>query len=216
MARHMFAVGDIHGCLGKLRELMDRLPVDDQDTVVFLGDYINRGPDSRGVLDYLTVFEAAHRDVVFLLGNHEYLLLEYARTNDPEHLQAMRGLGVEATLKSYGDAPVSALRDLSFMPGEHVRFLEALRPFHRQGGYLFLHGGLLRGCTPETCPLDQMLTMRGTFLSDPWEGDETVVFGHTSFLTPFVAPGKIGIDTGAVRGNLLTAVELPAVRFYHA
>ncbi|TVM31522.1 metallophosphoesterase family protein [Oceanidesulfovibrio marinus] len=216
MEQRIFAVGDIHGTLGKLRTLLDRLPVTEQDTVVFMGDYINRGPDAKGVIDLLLEFRAHHPDTVFLLGNHEYELLEYAHTHDTEHLQTLRRLGVEATLESYGDAPVSALRDLSFMPAEHAVFLEELLPFYRQDGYLFVHGGVTPGCTPEECPLDVMLALRGSFLTDPWQGPETVVFGHTSFQTPFVAERKIGIDTGAVLGNLLTAVELPRLRFYHA
>jgi len=216
MNGRIFAVGDIHGSLGKLGELFSRLSFEKQDTLVFLGDYINRGPDSRGVIDFILDLRTRHADTVCLLGNHEHLLLEYARTVDTEHLHSLRRLGVEATLRSYGDAPVSSLRDLSFMPREHIEFLENLRPFHKQAGYLFLHSGLREESSLEACELDELLAVRGTFLSDPWKGAETVVFGHTSFLTPLVAGGKIGIDTGAVQGNLLTAVELPLLRFHHA
>ena len=215
MEQNIFAVGDIHGCLDKLRALMKRLPLNPGDLVVFLGDYIDRGPDTRGVLDYLLGFRARHPKTVFLMGNHEHLLLEYSRTGDAEDLRALRGLGVEATLESYG-ADVASLRDLSFMPVEHVHFLQELAPFHRQGEWLFVHAGVPEGCAPEDCPLERILSIRGTFLSTPWEGSGTVVFGHTSFETPFVMRGKIGIDTGAAKGNLLTAVELPARRFHHA
>lgn len=216
MERNIFAVGDIHGCLDKLRALISRLPASQDDTFVFMGDNINRGPDSRGVLDFLIRFRDEHPNTIFLMGNHEYLLLEYARTGEVEHLNALRRLGVEETLKSYGDAPVRALRDLSFMPGKHIEFLEDMTPYYREGGYLFVHAGLPRGLAPEDCGIEQMLFMRGTFLSDPWEGEETVVFGHTSFETPLVTEKKIGIDTGAVYGNALTALEIPAMRFHHA
>lgn len=216
MEERIFAIGDIHGHYARLRELMGRLPLQESDTLVFLGDYIDRGPATREVLDYLIELQARHKDIVFLMGNHEYMLLEYARTGDSGLLQTLRMLGVEATLESYGGAAMRTLRDLSFMPEAHVAFLKDLHTFHRQAGYLFLHGGLPHGCQPEDCPLEQMLSMRGTFLSDPWEGPEIIVFGHTAFQTPYVGEGKIGIDTGVEKGNLLTAVELPRLHFYHS
>ncbi|HZD43758.1 MAG TPA: metallophosphoesterase, partial [Methanomicrobiales archaeon] len=210
-------VGDIHGCLQKLETLLKRMPFDPgRDFVVFLGDYINRGLESRRVVEVLLDLRGKVQNAVFLIGNHEHDLLEYARTGDPEHFRTMRPMGVEATLKSYGDHPVRALRDLSFLPAGHRSFLEHLLPYYRLDGYLFAHAGIIPGEDLDTCSLDRLLTVREPFLAYRKPLGATVVFGHTPFETPFVAHDKIGIDTGAVYGNLLTAVELPRLRFYHA
>jgi serine/threonine protein phosphatase 1 len=213
----IFAVGDIHGQDRKLGSLIERLPLDaGRDFLIFLGDYINRGPGSREVIEYLLKVEANVQNTVFLLGNHEHILLEYSRTGDLDHLRTLRSLGVEDTLRSYSNSPVRSMRDLSFMPVEHIRFLEALRPYFRLDGYLFIHAGTIPGEDLDHCPLDRLLTVRERFLRDEGDSDEIVVFGHTPFETPFVTPCKIGIDTGAAYGNMLTAVELPRMRFYHA
>ncbi len=213
----IFAVGDIHGCGGKLATLLDRLPFDPElDLLVFLGDYVNRGPESREVIEILLDLKGRVRNTVFLIGNHEHAMLGYAGTGDPDDLRMIRPLGVEETLKSYGRSTMRTLRDLSFLPQSHRSFMGGLVPWFRAGGYLFTHAGIVPGEEVETSPLDRLLTVRKAFIEYDGPLDETVVFGHTPFLTPFLAPGKIGIDTGAAYGNLLTAVELPAVRFHHA
>jgi len=213
----IFAVGDIHGCCQKLKVLLDRLPLDPaKDFLIFLGDYLNRGPDSRQVLSLLLEVRRKVRNVVFLLGNHEYGLLEYARSGDPDDLRTLRPLGVEATLKSYADSPVRTIRGLAFLPDEHKFFLQRLVPYYRLDKYLFIHAGVIPGEDLDSCPLDRLLTVRDTFLNCREPLDDIVIFGHTPFETPFVTHDKIGIDTGAVYGNLLTAVELPRLCFYHA
>lgn len=144
--RKIFAVGDIHGCLQKLTTLLGRLPMDAKnDFLIFLGDYINRGPDSRQVIQFLIQLKQQFRNVIFLVGNHEYELMEYARTGDPERLQTLRPLGVEPTLTSYGNCPMRSLLDLSFMPDDHREFFMSLRPFYRMDGYLFVHAGVIPG-----------------------------------------------------------------------
>jgi len=213
----VFAVGDIHGCYRKLESLLGRIPIDpEEDVLVFLGDYLNRGPESKQVINLLLEVKRKFRRCVFLLGNHEHSLLEYARTGDPDLLRVIRPLGVEATLKSYGDKPIRSLRELSFLPDDHRDFLAHLLPYYRLDQYLFIHAGVIPGEDLETSPLDRLLTVREPFLSSREPLAAIVVFGHTPFETPFVTRDKIGIDTGAVYGNLLTAVELPSLQFYHA
>lgn len=212
----IFAVGDIHGSYRKLVELMDRLPMDrERDTLVFLGDYINRGPQSREVLDYLIALRDRVPRSVFLMGNHEYALLDYAASGNVDLLPELRILGVEATLKSYGDASVRSLLDLSFLPPEHLEFLESLEFCHRQGPYLFVHAD----APDEDSPwrgMDELVASRRLATASGHGEKATLVFGHTPLATPLVAPGRIGIDTGAVYGNLLTAVELPTLQFHHS
>ncbi len=124
-------------------------------------------------------------------------------------------MGAEATLASYGDSSVRSLRDLSFLPPEHLEFLERLEPYHRREGWLFVHAGVVPGQAVEDSPPERLQTARSEFLASEPEPGVTVVFGHTAMVTPLVAPGRIGIDTGLYKGNMLTALELPAVRFHH-
>jgi serine/threonine protein phosphatase 1 len=215
--RKIFAVGDIHGCYEKLVTLMKRLMFDEhRDFLIFLGDYINRGPKSREVISFLLELRQTCDNVIFLKGNHEHELLEYARTGDVVRLRALRQMGVEETLKSYENSPVATLRDLSFLPSDHRQFLERLEPYFELDGYLFVHAGVAPGEDVERCSIETMVNVRGPFLECRKTLESKIVFGHTAFETPLVTPDKIGIDTGAAYGNLLTAVELPRQRFYHS
>jgi serine/threonine protein phosphatase 1 len=225
--RKIFAIGDIHGCNNKLSSLLGRLPVDnDEDIIVFLGDYINRGPDSRKVLDTLLHIRATCNQVVFLKGNHEQALLDYAATGDVETLHMLRTMGVEATAASYGSS-VRMIRDLSCMPPEHQDFLQTLKFSFVAGNYLFTHADideekLALAKTRTDAPQSQryaeasLLASRRLAREDFCLTGQIIVFGHVPFETPLVMTDRIGIDTGAVYGNFLTAVELPDLRFYHA
>jgi serine/threonine protein phosphatase 1 len=213
----IFAVGDIHGQNGKLADLLGFLPFHPgRDRLVFLGDYINRGPDSQGVIRSLIALKERVPDAIFLMGNHEEALLRYARDGDLQGLRLLRSMGVEATLDSYGGVPAARLRHLAFMPAEHRDFLYSLGHFLRLGDYLFVHAGLPPGAAPEDCPPDSLMSCGGLFLREPSPPGTTIVFGHTASLTPLAAPGKIGVDTGAAYGGPLTAVELPSGRLHHA
>jgi len=226
----IFAVGDIHGCHQKLVTLLGRLPLDpEQDTLIFLGDYINRGPDSRKVLDTLIGLSRSYRHLVFLKGNHEQALLDYELYGETDDLRLLRTMGIEATAESYG-VSLRRLTDLSCMPPEHQQFLFDLKLSHTAGNYLFTHADFDATLQPpqplET--LQERMQRRNTevFLLasrrlgqeqdlEPVQ-DKVVVFGHLPFATPLVRADRIGIDTGAVYGNFLTAVQLPERIFYHA
>lgn len=216
-APRFIAVGDIHGQSGALRRLLAELPYrKGLDHLVFLGDYINRGPDTRGVLDILSELASTDPGVVFCMGNHEEALLRYAAEGDPEDLRLLRMLGIETTLACYGDPPAASLLGLSFLPEEHRAFLLGLESYRRMDPYVFVHAGLPGGLPPEACPLDCLLSVRGAFLAGPVPEGLTVVFGHTTSRTPLVAPGKLGLDTGAAWGGPLSAVVLPDMLWYHA
>lgn len=217
MNGRIFAIGDIHGCAAKLKQLLGRLPFDTgHDTLVFLGDYLDRGPDSKGVLDQLCQLQADGVRVVPLLGNHEYLLLEYHRSVDQALLPYLRRLGLENTLESYGGASLSALASLDFMPREHREFLASLLPHWETEEYIFVHAGLRHDQPLADQDISDLCEIREPFLSQDRDYGRRVIFGHTPFATPLLTPFRTGIDTGAVYGNLLTAVELPALRFHHA
>ncbi len=213
---NIFAIGDIHGCYSRLKELIERLPLDRRrDRLVFIGDYINRGPQTREVIEFLLELRGRFPQTVFLMGNHEHLLLRYAKSADPALLRYLRRLGIEATLQSYDNASMRSLIALSFLPRAHRKFIENLVPDFRLGPYLFVHADYDPDAAPRL-PRDDLLASRR--LATAYEPDANciIVFGHTAFETPLLTAGRISIDTGAVYGNKLTAVELPALRFHHA
>ncbi|MFV0436341.1 MAG: metallophosphoesterase family protein [Desulfopila sp.] len=226
-AEKIFAIGDIHGCHDKLVTLMERLPFDrDRDTLVFLGDYIDRGPHARQVIDYLIELQNSCRNVVFLKGNHEQTLLEYHQTGDDQILRLLRGMGITATLASYG-ATMRQLQGLAAFPAHHRDFFHSLTFAHLTDTTVFTHADislemltLLENGDPGHDNLDFtetiLLSSRRLIRPDATTHGRTVVFGHTPFELPLVLPDRICIDTGAVYGNLLTALELPARTFYHA
>jgi serine/threonine protein phosphatase 1 len=226
-SQKIFAIGDIHGCNTKLVALLARLPVDkENDLLVFLGDYINRGPDSRRVLDTLLHVKSTYDHVVFLKGNHEQMLLDYAATGDVETLHMLRSMGIDATAASYGSS-VRGLQNLSCMPAEHQDFLQNLEFSLVAGKYTFTHADMdeeklaLAGTRSDALESQRyaeasLLASRRLAREDICFMGQVIVFGHLPFETPLVMPDRIGIDTGAVYGNFLTAVELPRLRFYHA
>lgn len=230
MSGKIFAIGDIHGCHAQLASLLNRLPFDkNADTLVFLGDYINRGPDSCKVIDTLLEWEAACAHVVFLKGNHEQALLECTMSGEVEDLRLLRIMGAEATAVSYG-ASLRRLVDFSCIPQEHQRFLLNLDFSYAAGDYLFVHADYAEpqsSLSAKGVPEDGLMRLgeEAMLLAsrrlareelDRSEAGPVLVFGHLPFAMPLVKPDRIGIDTGAVFGNMLTAVELPGLRFYHA
>lgn len=213
----IFAIGDIHGCYDKLVTLLDRLPYEpERDTLVFIGDYIGRGKQSRQVVEHLVRLRADNPRIITLMGNHELMLFEYHRHGDRNLLEVLRRNGVEDTMTSYGRRNIVDLRSLSFLPASHREFLENLLPIWQTDDYIFVHAGILPGQPLAEQNEDTFCWVRDLFLNVEHDFGKRVIFGHTPFATPLVSANRIGIDTGAVYGNLLTAVELPSMRFHHA
>lgn len=213
----IFAIGDIHGCISNLRKLFERLPyLKGRDTLVFLGDYIDRGPDSREVIEFIKDLQDGGHNIIPLMGNHEYYLLKFARTDDEIFLAPLREIGIEATIESYDAKDLSAISGLAFMPPSHQEFLKGLIPLWESDGFIFVHGGFNPGMQIKDQRAPSIYEIRDIFLSSDFDFGKRVVFGHTPFETPLLTPTKIGIDTGVVYGNFLTAVELPDLHFYHA
>jgi serine/threonine protein phosphatase 1 len=212
MARHIYAIGDIHGCADKLRRLIDQLAIDPkQDQLVFVGDYIDRGPDSFEVVDYLLGLKSIFPNVVFLKGNHEQMLEDYLA--GPDKLTFLIN-GGQATLDSYLRHRPSP--QVPVFPLRHQVFFRGLRLFYETENYLFVHAGL----KPKV-PLAQqhpgdLLWIRSQFIYSDVDFGKQVVFGHTPFPEPLVQANKIGIDTGAVYGHQLTCVKLPDLVFFQS
>jgi serine/threonine protein phosphatase 1 len=198
------AIGDIHGMALALDTLLSRVPA--AGTLVFLGDYIDRGPDSCAVIDRLLRLEAV-RPCVFLRGNHEALALATV-AGDPEAERTWHRNGGLQTLASYGGET---------FPAAHVEFLARTRLFLRTPDYLFVHAGLRPGCTPEAMEPEELYWIRAPFLESAYRWPELVIHGHTPLPSgrPDVRTNRINLDTGAVFGGALTAVLLPEVEFLH-
>jgi serine/threonine protein phosphatase 1 len=207
----LFAIGDIHGCPGELDALLDGLGLGAGDTVCCVGDYMDRGRDSKGVIDLLLAARQ-REDVrwVFLKGNHEDMCLSFL--GRPGNWgESWMGNGGVTTIRSYGvDARSAPAAIEAAMPESHLAFLGELERSYRWGGYLFVHAGIRPGVPWEEQTDEDLFWIREEFFLHPHGMPETIVFGHTPARQPFVQlPYKIGIDTGLVYGGALTALELP-------
>src|SRR4051812_16573164 len=134
--KSLFAIGDVHGCAEELRALIQKLPLRRDSLVVFLGDYIDRGPDSRGVVDTILELQQYCR-VVCLLGNHELMLREFLDGSDPRRVARFIYNGGSATLASYADHD-----GVFVMPQDHRDFYDALLYHYVVGEHCFVHAGL--------------------------------------------------------------------------
>ncbi len=205
-----YIVGDIHGCVRELETLLRDLPLDRADTLAFIGDYIDRGPDSRAVVDLLLGLRA-RTDVrtVFLRGNHEDMCLAYVG-REGRWGEAWRMNGGGATLRSYGVPPnLSGAPAGDRFPAEHLAFFESLRMTFATDRYLLVHAGIRPAVPLEEQDPEDLLWIREEFIVSPHALPQTIVFGHTPQRQVLVhLPYKIGIDTGCVYGGRLTAIEL--------
>jgi serine/threonine protein phosphatase 1 len=205
-----FVIGDIHGCLSMLRRLIDQIPWNpSKDRLIFIGDYIDRGNDSPGVIEYVINLMQISPNVQCLIGNHEQMLLDYLSGKD---LQTYILNGGGATLMSYDRARRS--KNDPLIPSSHIEFLSSLLPMIELEDYYIVHAGFRPNVPIEDQDLFDMLWIRNEFLLSEYDFGKVVIFGHTPFNNPVVMKNKIGIDTGAVYGNLLTCLELPGVRFH--
>lgn len=214
----VYAIGDIHGRSDMLDELLWRIKDDAgslyEAKLIFLGDYVDRGPDSRGVIDRLISLGQDYEDAVFLKGNHEALLLDFLA--EPEDLPHWVEWGGAETLESYGLDTVGkeygALAEefLEAAPQSHLDFLNGLKLTHIEGDYLFVHAGVRPGTPLEEQTEEDLIWIRKRFhnAAPSSRPDYVVVHGHTPTDKPDDAGWRIGVDTGACYGGLLTAVAL--------
>ena len=202
----IFAVGDIHGQLAKLEALLTRIDPDPaRDELVFLGDYVDRGPDSRGVVQRLIDLAQGELSASFLRGNHEQMLLDYVLGGKNRDLYLFNG-GL-STLEGYarpGQNPLSARP-----PVEHLAFLTGLKLFLRRPGTIFVHAGLRPGRPLKDQEPRDLLWIREEFFQAEHDWPERIVFGHTPFQEPFRKGKLFGLDTGAAYGGPLTCLVLP-------
>ncbi len=203
----MLAMGDIHGCRQQLTELLAKVNPQPADQLVFLGDYIDRGPDARGVINELLIFRQHHPRSVFLKGNHEAMFLDFLDGRNPLLFLLNGG---DATLNSYRQD------DDTQIPPDHLDFLRNLRLFHETESFIFVHAGLRPGVPLEAQRQRDLLWIRSEFLDSDYDWGKTVVFGHTPLSSPLLTANRIGLDTGAVYGRTLSCCDVRSRTCWHA
>lgn len=217
----LYAIGDIHGRVDLLRALKDLVHEDayrrqaPRNVIVYLGDYIDRGDESRAVIEALLNeplpgFESHH-----LKGNHEEIMLRFLA--DTSVGPSWLGFGGRETLRSYGvdpPSPYASAAELQWaqralaerLPREHLDFLRRLEISHEEGDYLFVHAGVKPSIPLEQQRDEDLLWIRDEFLQSEASFGRIVVHGHTISRDPDVRRNRIGIDTGAFLSNRLTAL----------
>jgi serine/threonine protein phosphatase 1 len=205
-----FVIGDVHGCLDMLKGLIEKIEWNpSKDRLIFIGDYIDRGRDSRGVVDFVLELKANSPHVQCLIGNHEQMFLDYLSDIDPQTFILNGGL---STLRSYKE--VRRSRKDPLIPSSHLDFFSSLLPMIELEHYYIVHAGFRPHITIEDQNLTDMIWIRDGFIYSDYDFGRVVIFGHTPFSNPMIMKNKIGIDTGAVYGNCLTCLELPEKRFH--
>lgn len=219
--RRLYCIGDIHGRLDLLEELHELIRADaagfqGRAGVVYLGDYIDRGAQSKQVLDLLSEHPLAGFDAIHLLGNHEQAMLDFLA--DPRAGAMWLQFGGQATVMSYGvgigrlrrSTPVELLRDEleQKMPRAHLEFLANCRLLYSEGSYCFVHAGIRPGVALENQAAEDLLWIRDEFTRSRENHGCIVVHGHNIAREALFQPNRIGIDTGAFHSGVLTALVL--------
>jgi len=220
--RRLYGVGDIHGRLDLLDRLLALIEADDRarglaaSEIIFLGDLVDRGPDSRGVVDRLLALAEGQAPVRFLMGNHEQVFLRVLEGDVPA-LRFLIRIGGRETLRSYGiteeeycslDFETLALAARERVPERHIRFLSAFESWIEVGDYLFVHAGLRPGVALEDQSIEDLIWIRDDFLKHRDDFGKMVVHGHSITEDIDVRTNRIGIDTGAFASGKLTAIGL--------
>lgn len=203
----LFAIGDIHGCLTALDTLLDSLQLRPLDRLVLLGDYIDRGPNSRGVIERLLELER-QGDHIFLRGNHEAWMMSGAI--DYSMFHSWWDVGGAETMDSYGT------HDLNDIPNSHWLFIERTRLFYETETHIFVHGASGQGPLEETG--EQWLLWSRIYNIEPHPSGKRVICGHTSQKNgrPLDRGFAVCIDTHAYGGNWLTALEVNTNEVFQA
>jgi serine/threonine protein phosphatase 1 len=203
MEPRIFAVGDIHGCRDKLEQLLVKIDwrPENHEELIFLGDYIDRGPDSFGVVERVLELKNRWRErVVVLKGNHEQMFLNLISGKVEISKISLTSNGMPLTIRNY-------LQNKPF-PVSHFTFYDNLDLYYETSRHIFVHAGLRPGVPLNEQTEMDFLWIRDEFLDSEYDFGKTVVFGHTHFKAPYILPGRAGLDTGAVFGGSLTCLEV--------
>lgn len=217
----IYCIGDIHGRFDLLLQLHAKIRSDVANynhavKIIYVGDYIDRGYESKKVIDYLLSDPFSGFESIFLMGNHERVLLDFLR--EPEAGSAWFSFGGLATLASYGvkisGIPSSAqLHELSrafkeALAPAHLSFYQHLLPFYQQGAYYFAHAGVRPGVNLKHQKPEDLLWIRDKFLGSHKFHGKIIVHGHSVADKAVVLHNRIGVDTGAYASDILSCVVL--------
>ncbi|SLN19298.1 diadenosine tetraphosphatase [Roseivivax jejudonensis] len=216
----IFAVGDIHGQADELDRVLRLIDADPDAgaTVVFLGDLVDRGPDSRRVIETVRAGQESGRDWISLLGNHDLFFRDFLDPRGMSDAEAAHwlgpNLGGDATLASYGidprSADIAAVRAIAReqVDPAHQEWLAGLAPSHETAAQIFVHAGIMPGVPFEAQDPDDLVWIREPFLSDPRDHGRLVVHGHTAAEGPVHRGNRVNLDGGAGFGRPLCAAIL--------
>ena len=215
-----YAVGDVHGRLDLLHLLLQQIEDHscanpcDREYIVFLGDLIDRGPDSRGVIEFLMRARQFLPNPIFLAGNHEEMLLRIILEDNSQVHEWLTYGGAEF-VESYGvnaddlmhlSPPDAAAAIRNAVPDEHLQFLSEFADSFKVGDYFFTHAGVRPGVPLTEQAIRDLHWIREDFLNSPARFPAMIVHGHTISEAPDERPNRIGIDTGAYMTGVLTAL----------
>lgn len=224
-----YVVGDVHGRLDLLDQLLERIGGDiaerrpERTLIVFLGDLIDRGPDSAGVVERLRKYRSDGARTIFLLGNHEEVLLRIL-AGEAQLIPGWLRFGGAQCLRSYGGNPVkiSQLPEKAAVEAiraaiwpEHIEFLSSFADTCRFGDYVFVHAGIRPGVELDQQSQQDLRWIREPFLTDDTDHGFIVVHGHTIRPEIDERPNRIGIDTGAYATGVLTALVIDGAERRH-
>jgi serine/threonine protein phosphatase 1 len=219
----LYAIGDVHGRLDLLRDVHARVATDlvrrpcPRFRVIHLGDYVDRGPESAGVVTHLIEF-CRDGDAVCLAGNHDLYVTRFLK--DPagvgDHwmhfggIETLASYGIDAAMPGIGLRSMKAVRKAlaGAMPAAHVAFFDKLPFMERHGDYIFVHAGLRPGVKTDRQKVADLTFIREPFLSHDGDFGGVVIHGHTAGDNPVIRPNRIGIDTRAYSSDRLTCLVL--------
>lgn len=204
----IIAVGDIHGTLRKLEGLMEQIAPTQDDTIIFLGDYTDRGPDVFHTVEFIIDFAGEFPNTVTLRGNHEDFIISLfmGNMNEYERNLWIRMNGGSQTMVSY--------RRAGKLLGVHRDFYMNLKHSWENEEFFFCHAGVRPGVPLNQQRKSHLVEIREPFLSSTKDFGKVVVHGHTITDQPVLLPNRIGIDTGAWQWGPLTAIELPSRKIF--
>lgn len=220
--QRVYAIGDIHGCLSLLKKLLHQIKTDNdyrhttETHLVFLGDLIDRGPNSQGVIEFLMKFPYDFARPLFIMGNHEEMLIR-ALSGEPHLLPGWLDHGGYACLESYGVDQRQLMRQRldvlehivkTAIPNSHIQFLRGFLDYVQCGDFFFTHAGVRPGVSLKNQTAHEMRWIRDPFLGYEGNLGAVVVHGHTISKEIEVKHNRIGIDTGAYRTGRLSAVRV--------
>ena len=224
---NVYAIGDIHGCAKQLASIQIKIVNNlnfrkDKDLLIYLGDYIDRGPSSKDVINYVIKLQKENVKSIFLMGNHEQVMIDFL-FNKINNLRYWINLGADKTLKSYNIEVAEFIQDgfesdkieklrvllIKELPKEHQNFLMKLKLSHIIGNYLFVHAGI----NPEKSlsqqnKIDFLWSRSGKFFDKNFEFEKIIVHGHTPEKEIINFPYRINIDTGCFFSGKLSCVYL--------